>query len=69
MTTNEANGDPDAAFRWDSARVWADSGFLAFLESHSIHRRDLLPPDGSQAALRRFFRCSERCVSIGIHAS
>lgn len=50
--------DQGGDFRWDSARVWAAAGFLDFLDAHGVKRSDLLPADGSPAALRRFFRCA-----------
>lgn len=48
--------------RWDSARLWEEAGFLAFLQSHGVEKSDLLRSEGENGGSRRFFRCEMRLL-------
>ncbi|KAE9024811.1 hypothetical protein PF011_g3323 [Phytophthora fragariae] len=48
----------DAATAWDDQRVWADAGFLRFLEEHKVATKDLLTPSCNGESLR-FFRLKQ----------
>jgi hypothetical protein len=46
----------NAATAWDDEAVWAESGFLSFLEQHHVNYKDLMNSSRNGESLR-FFRC------------